>query len=169
MGNDTIDRFRSSFAAISDSDTEILILGSLPGERSLSENRYYAHPRNRFWKLILRIIESADPGNYEERLDLLLRSKIGLWDVVRSGKRKGSLDSNILEAIPNDLSGFISAHGSLKIIAFNGKKSQELYDKNFKRANHLKYLSLPSSSPANASFSFDQLFESWRRIFADRI
>lgn len=155
---------KNSFPPIADEKTEILILGSLPGEMSLELQQYYAHPRNRFWKVIAKITNSEIPENYEQKLSFLQQNRIGVWDVVQTAKRVGSLDTNILNEIPNDLESFINNHPSLKVIAFNGAKSRALFDKYFVRQSKLKYLALPSTSPANASFTFEKLCENWRKI-----
>lgn len=156
--------FKSSFVPIADKETQILILGSLPGDRSLAENEYYAHPRNRFWRIIAEITGYDFPANYKEKLEMLRQNKIGVWDVVNSAKRVGSLDTNILHEVPNDLEGFIENHPKLKTIAFNGAKSQKLFDKYFTRKATLKYLALPSTSPANAKISFEMICQKWKEI-----
>lgn len=155
---------KTSFAPIADINIKILILGTLPGEKSLEMQLYYAHPRNRFWRVIAEITSSKLPNDYSEKLELLQQNKIGVWDVVQSAKRIGSLDTNILEEVPNDLDNFIENHPNLKVIAFNGSKSNKLFDKYFTRKPELKYLSLPSTSPANATFTFERLCEKWREI-----
>lgn len=156
--------FKTSFAPIADIETRVLILGSLPGDKSLLENQYYAHPRNRFWQVMAAITKSNFPTNYQEKLNLLQQNKIGVWDVVRTAKRIGSLDTNILEEIPNELDSFILSHPNLKSIAFNGAKSQKLFDKYFTRNSALNYFSMPSTSPANAGFTVERLIENWRKI-----
>jgi hypoxanthine-DNA glycosylase len=158
------DQFKTSFAPVSNSETRILILGTLPGERSLQMAQYYAHPNNRFWRIMAALTKSAFPANYEGKLKMLLDNKIGVWDVVQAAKRVGSLDTNIVEEVPNDLERFINLHPKLEAIAFNGSKAQKLYDKYFERRQTLKYLPLPSTSPANAGFKFEGLLEKWREI-----
>ena len=158
------DQLKSSFASIADNETEILILGTLPGEKSLEMQQYYANPRNRFWRIVAEVTGSDLPNTYPEKLEMLRQNKIGVWDVVHTARRIGSLDTNILDEVPNDLEQFISTHPQLKLIAFNGAKAQKLFDKYFRRKEHLKYLPLPGTSPANASFSLERLYERWREI-----
>jgi hypoxanthine-DNA glycosylase len=153
-----------SFEPISDCSTEILILGSLPGEKSLAMHEYYAHPQNKFWRIIAAITNDETPVTYEDKLSMLITNKIGVWDVVREAKRIGSLDTNIVDEVPNNVDGFISRHKNLKVIGFNGTKSMKLFDKYFKRHEHLKYIHLPSSSPANARIKFDEICEKWREL-----
>ncbi len=154
-----------SFPPISNENCEILILGSLPGERSLEMQQYYGHAQNRFWKIISALINTEIPTNYEDKKKLLVENKIAVWDVVREAKRQGSLDTNIVGEIPNDLESFIENHKNLRIIAFNGSKSQKLFDRYFKRKPNLTYLHLPSTSPANANYNFERLINSWKTIF----
>lgn len=156
--------FKSSFDPISNAETGILILGSMPGDKSLELGEYYGHSRNRFWKMIAAITENDLPVTYSDKKELLFKSKIGLWDVVHKANRKGSLDSAIRDEEPNDLDSFIARHENLKVIGFNGAKSEALFNKYFARKSYLKYISLPSTSPANAAISFERICEIWRQI-----
>lgn len=155
---------KKSFLPISHSSIEILILGSMPGEKSLQEQEYYAHPQNRFWKMLATITNSSMPTNYEEKIKLLEVHNIGLWDVVFEAKRIGSLDSAIEDESPNDIESFIQYHPKLKTIGFNGKKSEALFKKYFKQKSHIRYLLLPSTSPANAGIGFDEVCERWKEL-----
>ena len=155
---------KSSFNPISDKNTAILILGSLPGDRSIELREYYGHPRSRFWKIISSITNSPLPISYPDKKQMLLDHRIGVWDVAHSAQRSGSLDTAIKDEVPNDVEGFIEKHEHLKIIAFNGAKTEKLYDKYFRRISGIKYLSLPSSSPANAKYDVDSLCEKWRQV-----
>jgi hypoxanthine-DNA glycosylase len=156
--------FKTSFAPISNEETLVLILGSLPGEKSLAMNEYYGHPRNRFWKIIAKFTNNNFPTTYSEKKELLLKNKIAVWDIVKQGDRKGSLDTAILNEMPNDIDVFIATHKKLKAIFFNGKKTELLYDKYLQRKEKLHYYSLPSTSPANAAFSDEKLYEHWKQI-----
>jgi hypoxanthine-DNA glycosylase len=156
--------FKSSFEPITNKEIETLILGTLPGDKSIELQEYYGHARNRFWKIISRITNRKTPENYIDKKELLANVKIAIWDVAYKAIRKGSLDTAILQEEPNDLNGFIQNHPKLKVIGFNGKKAEALHDKYFERRNGIKYYSLPSSSPANAKFSFDELSGIWEEI-----
>ncbi|MCG2614733.1 DNA-deoxyinosine glycosylase [Terrimonas sp. NA20] len=158
---------KTSFEPISNADTMILILGTLPGDKSLELAEYYGHSRNRFWKIISTITGNDLPLTYEDKKTLLLRTKIGVWDVAHQATRKGSLDSAIEGEEPNDLDGFIDRHKNLKVIGFNGMKSQALFDKYFDRKNGIKYIYLPSSSPANAGIDFDNICIHWRQLLTE--
>jgi hypoxanthine-DNA glycosylase len=158
---------KTSFDPISNPDITILILGTLPGDKSLELAEYYGHSRNRFWKIISTITGNDLPLTYTDKKALLLKTKIGVWDVAQKADRKGSLDSAIEREEPNDLDDFIARHKNLKVIGFNGKKSQLLFDKYFKREKGLKYISLPSSSPANAGIDFDNICRMWRQLLVN--
>lgn len=155
---------KESFGPLADGDTEILILGSMPGERSLAAGEYYGHPQNRFWKVVAALVGEEAPIEYDDKKAMLLRSGIGLWDVARRARRRGSLDSDIRDVEPNDIAGFIAAHRRLRLIAFNGKTPEALHDRFFRRVAGIEYVSLPSTSPANAAFSLERLLEKWRKI-----
>jgi TDG/mug DNA glycosylase family protein len=131
-------------------DTRVLILGSLPGERSLAERRYYAHPLNRFWHLVGPLI-GVDLVSlpYEERLAALLQRGIGLWDTVASALRAGSLDAAIREHQPNELVKLTASLPELRAVAFNGAKSAAIGSR-LLAGSAFALVPLPSSSPANA-------------------
>ena len=155
---------KKSFDPISNADTTILVLGTMPGDKSLELGEYYGHSRNRFWKIISTITNNDLPLSYSDKKELLLKSEIGIWDVAHKANRKGSLDSAIEDEEPNDLDNFIAKHKKLKVICFNGTKSETLFDKYFDRKSGLKYISLPSTSPANTGIDFDNICKLWRQI-----
>jgi hypoxanthine-DNA glycosylase len=158
--------FKRCFAPVVDADTRVLILGSLPGEMSLAHGQYYAHPQNRFWKLVgdtigLPLVEL----DYAARLQALLQHRIGLWDVVAEARRVGSLDSRIRDHASNDLLALVDTLPNLTTIAFNGATAEKIGVKALgQRANHYRLLRLPSSSPAHASMSYAQKLAVWREI-----
>ena len=159
-----ISDYKNSFGPISNSETSVLILGTMPGDKSIELNEYYGHSRNRFWKIIATITNNVLPLTYKEKNALLFKTKIGIWDVVYKAIRKGSLDSAIEDERPNDLTDFIFKHKNLKVIGFNGAKSEALFDKYFTRKNEIRYVSLPSTSPANAGIDFNNICKAWRQI-----
>lgn len=138
---------KSSFPPVADDRTRVLILGSLPGERSLAERRYYAHPQNQFWALVGGAI-GADlaPLSYGDRLDALRQAGIGLWDVVATARRTGSSDAAIRDLAANDLAGLVERLPRLKAVAFNGAKSLAIGRPQL-QGRPLALLALPSSSP----------------------
>lgn len=155
---------KSSFPPVVAPDTRVLILGSLPGERSLAEQRYYAHPRNLFWRLAGEVIGvELDRLPYEARLEALLSAGIGLWDTVDSAKRRGSLDAAIREAQHNPLAELVASLPGLRAVAFNGAASAKIGIPALEGSG-LVLLPLPSSSPANASTPFAEKLRLWRAI-----
>lgn len=155
---------KTSFDPISNADTTILILGTMPGDKSIELGEYYGHSRNKFWKIISTITNSELPQSYADKKALLLKTRIGIWDVAHKANRKGSLDSAIKDEEPNDLTGFIEKHKNLKVIGFNGTKSETLHDKYFKRKSGVKYILLPSTSPANTGINFESICNKWSQI-----
>ena len=155
---------KTSFAPISNVETRILILGTMPGDKSLLQNEYYANSRNYFWKIIATLTNSILPVTYQDKIHLLLTNYIGIWDVAHTANRKGSLDLAIENEQPNDLDTFISKLRNLKVIGFNGTKSEALYDKYFTRKLGIKYITLPSTSSANTSVSFENMCKAWKHI-----
>ena len=153
------------FAPIERADARILILGSLPGRRSLAEGEYYAHPQNAFWRIMAEILGIR--GAYEERAAQLIANHIALWDVLASSVRPGSMDADIsLErARANDFSTFFAGHPGLRTIAFNGKKAEQLFTRLAADAitdNSLRLIGLPSTSPAYAAMPFSGKLAAWR-------
>ena len=154
-----------SFSPLIYKDAEILILGSLPGKKSIELKEYYGHPCNRMWKILSTITDSSLPTDYDSKKTFLQKNKIGLWDVASSAERKGSLDSNIKKEIPNDVDSLLQDFPSIKVIGFNGKKSKSMYSKFFILNESIKYVSLPSSSPANMAVSFNDICNRWSEMF----
>ncbi|HWR24167.1 MAG TPA: DNA-deoxyinosine glycosylase [Feifaniaceae bacterium] len=128
-------------------DAKLLILGSMPGVRSLEAGQYYAHPRNDFWPLLFAVLRENDPVSYDARIAALLKNKIALWDVIYECEREGSLDKNIKAAVPNDIRGFLKKHPSIKTVCFNGTAARRTYFAHFEAQEDISYLLLPSSSP----------------------
>jgi hypoxanthine-DNA glycosylase len=146
----------------------MLVLGSFPGATSLARQQYYAHPQNAFWKILQAIWPSSpyriSANSYENRIKWLLDKGIGLWDVYGSCEREGSLDSAIQLPQVNDLAHLQRGCPDLRLIAHNGGES-------FRHAKHTRALGLPvyrlpSSSPANASWSFERKLAAWREVVA---
>jgi TDG/mug DNA glycosylase family protein len=137
----------------------------MPSVKSLAAAQYYAHPQNRFWPLIARLChEAAAPDSYAARLSLLKDNGFALWDVLKLCRRQGSLDSAITDEEPNDVSRLLSDYPAIKTVAFNGTKAYASFKKHFPQIladNSYRFVRLPSTSPANASWRFDALFKDW--------
>ena len=147
-----------------DRNARLLILGSFPGVASLCAQQYYGHPRNQFWPL-LSAIWRVDLGalTYRARLAELRRRGLGLWDVYASCRREGSLDQAIEAAELNDLASLRRRAPRLQLVAHNGGESARAM--RHIRALGLSVQRLPSSSPANASWSFERKLQAWREAF----
>ena len=155
---------KASFPPVVAADTRILVLGSLPGEQSLAAQRYYAHPQNRFWHLIGRVIgRELEPLDYEARLAAILTAKIGLWDTVASARRAGSLDAAIREAEHNPLAELAASLPELRAVGFNGKTSAGI---GMPQLAHtaLALIPLPSSSPAHAAMPLGEKEKLWAAL-----
>jgi TDG/mug DNA glycosylase family protein len=155
---------RTGLPAVVDGRTRVLVLGSLPGERSLAMAQYYAHPQNQFWRLI-RAVTGADltGAPYEQRLARLLEAGVGLWDVIGSATRRGSLDAAIRDAAPNALADFAAGLPALRAIGFNGGKAAALGRQQLGETPGLALIDLPSSSPAH-TVPFDAKRARWMHL-----
>ncbi|HEY9253199.1 MAG TPA: DNA-deoxyinosine glycosylase [Stenotrophomonas sp.] len=152
------------------SDCRVLVLGSMPGVASLRATQYYAHPRNRFWPLMSRLLAVDGPG-YDERVAQLQAAGIGLWDVVGQCARVGSLDAAIERdsVVPNPLPECLAELGQLRVVACNGAEAHRLWQRWVaprlpRGAQAIPLLALPSTSPANAAFSLERLAGEWQRL-----
>lgn len=153
----------SNLPPVLDAGTRVLILGSFPGVASLQVAQYYAHPRNQFWRLVGSVLgEDLVELSYPARLERLRVHGLGLWDVIGSCARRGSLDSAIRDAQVNDFSQLRTLAPALGRVCFNGQASGR-HAAGFEAAGY-QVLLLPSSSPAHASLSFEQKLAVWRRI-----
>ncbi len=138
---------KSSFPPVAAAEARVLILGSLPGERSLAERRYYAHPQNQFWRLLSPIVgRDLMALDYQARLDAVQLKRIALWDVVATARRTGSSDATIRDAAANNLPALLDALPRLRAIAFNGGKALAI-GRPLVAGRDLTILALPSSSP----------------------
>lgn len=153
----------SSFPPIIDIHSEILILGSIPGVKSLEKQQYYAHPQNKFWKIIFELLQEDFTDDYSERIEVIRKHHIALWDVIDSCERKGSLDSEIKNEEANQIEELLESYPNIKAIFCNGGKSyrslQKMLDKNYK----IPVFLLPSTSPLH-TISFEKKLEEWRKI-----
>ena len=143
---------KSGFSPISDKNTEVLILGSLPSDISIRTGEYYANPQNQFWRIIYAIFNYGTPlYQYQDKTNLLLKNKIGLWDVLTEADRKGSLDSNIQSEVLNDFSGLFKDYPKIRKLAFNGDKGFRFYLRTKAGLPQKELVLLTSSSSANTS------------------
>ena len=154
----------ASFAPHVAPDTQLLILGSLPGARSLAEQQYYAHPTNQFWRLVGDVIDQPLAKlDYGDRLAALQGARIGLWDVIRSAERRTSSDSLIREVEAHDLPALVATLPDLRMIAFNGGTASTIGQRQLPDPGDMTLIDLPSSSAAN-TIGFDVKAAQWRAL-----
>ena len=154
----------SSFPPIIDKESKILILGSIPGVKSLEMQQYYAHPQNKFWKIICEIFNEEFTTDYTERIKILEKYHVALWDVIDTCERKGSLDSEILNEEANKIGELLHNYPNIKAIFCNGQKSYKNLQKILLKEFHLPIIALPSTSPAHASLKYEEKLLSWQKI-----
>lgn len=142
-------------------DSKILILGSFPSVKSREQMFFYGHVQNRFWKVISSVFECPVPETIEDKKKLLLENNIALWDVIASCEITGSSDSSIRNVKPNDIS-LILENADIKQIFVNGKTAEKYFNKYIKKQINRNAVCLPSTSPANASWSFERLVQEWK-------
>lgn len=146
--------------------TRLVVLGSFPGTASLQAQQYYAHPRNQFWPILSTLCGlDLRALAYEQRLSRLLERGLGLWDVYASCQRKGSLDSAIQAPVCNDWAVLRRLAPALQAVAHNGGESARAMRHTL--ALGCRVHRLPSTSPANASWSFERKLAAWRAVFTE--
>jgi hypoxanthine-DNA glycosylase len=158
-----------SFKPIVNIDAEILILGTMPGCASLNAGQYYAHKQNTFWRIISELLKLDVSSFYEVKVQAVKSARIAVWDVLQSCKRKGSLDSMIDpdSLIPNDFYTFFQHHRKITHIFFNGAKAESYFLRHAMPSiekSDFTFSRLPSTSPANASMSYEHKLNAWRVI-----
>lgn len=157
-------RVTHTLEPIYDKDARVLILGTFPSVKSREGKFYYHHPQNRFWKVISILTASEEPDTVPEKKELLLKNQIAVWDVIKSCDIEGSSDSSIKNVVPNDIKQIVDK-SQIRAIFANGNKAFTLYNKYCLKSTGCKIIKLPSTSPANASYSLERLVESWRAAF----
>lgn len=157
---------KNSFKPIIDDNSQILILGSLPSDKSIEKNEYYGNKTNQFWSIVSICFDGKkiNFNNYEEKISYLHKHHIALWDIYSRANRKGSLDSNIKNGKLNDIIGLLELYPNITKIVTNGRASQKGLEKYFKINNFsFLYEYVPSSSSLNASFSLEEKINMWKR------
>lgn len=154
------------FGPVYDENSRILILGSFPSVKSREEGFFYGHPRNRFWPLIAALAGEAVPETITEKRSLLLRNRIALWDSIESCEISASSDSSIRNITPVEISRITDACDIQRILC-NGAVSFKYYNRYLKKITGMEAVKLPSTSPANAAWSFERLLDEWGAATAD--
>lgn len=154
---------RHPFDPVCDASSRILILGTMPSELSRQNRFYYGHPQNRFWPLLARLFRERIPQSIEEKTALILRHQLALWDVLQQCRIQGSADSTIQEAVANPIDQLLK-RCPIKAIFTNGQTAGTLYRRHIEPITQTPAAILPSTSPANACFSLDDLAAQWNVI-----
>ncbi len=156
-------RLNHEFGPVFDENSRILILGSFPSVKSREQQFYYGHPQNRFWKVLAALKSEAVPETTQEKKAFLLRNGIAVWDVIEQCDIIGSSDSSIRSVVPVDLPWLLE-QTQIERIYVNGGKAYELYQKYLLPVTGRNCVRLPSTSPANASYSPDRLIREWSAL-----
>ena len=157
------ERITHAFDPVFDSESRILVLGTMPSPKSRELGFYYSHPRNRFWPVLAEIFGEEIPKTPEEKRDFCLRHKIALWDVLKECEIEGASDSSIKNAVPNDISIILNS-ADIKAVFATGTTAAKLYKKFIEPETKIPAIALPSTSPANAKVKFEELREEYRKI-----
>lgn len=159
------------FPPITAADARVLVLGSMPSTRSLAKSEYYGHPRNAFWPLMGRLFGAGPELPYPERKRILCARGVAVWDVLRECHREGSLDTAIRgdSEAANDFAAFFRAHRQIRTVFFNGQKAETAFRRHVLATitglgRVLRYVRLPSTSPAHAGRSFEEKLAAWRVV-----
>ena len=146
-----------------DENSKVLILGSFPSQKSRKQMFFYGHKQNRFWKVLSVVLGCSTPETVDEKRQMLLEHNIALWDVIASCDIIRSSDSSIRNVVPNDLNEILLA-ADIKSIYVNGKTAERFYKKYIRDKICKDAVCLPSTSPANASWSIERLVDAWKVI-----
>ncbi len=144
-------------------DSQILILGSFPSVKSREQLFFYGHPQNRFWRVLAAVFSDDVPNTIPEKRAFLEKHRVALWDSIARCTIEGSSDSSIRDVVPNDLSVLLNA-APIRTIFCNGKSSFDCYARYIRPVLSRDAVLLPSTSPANASWTLDRLVEAWSLI-----
>lgn len=159
----TYQHVEHTFEPVHNDQSQVLILGTFPSVKSREQQFFYGHPQNRFWKVLAALTDEAVPTTVPEKKQLLLSHHIAVWDVIQSCDIIGSSDSSIRNVVPCDINRILK-HAPVKVIYGNGAKACELYDRYLLPVTGRNICRLPSTSPANAAWSFERLLEAWKVI-----
>ncbi|MEC5423781.1 DNA-deoxyinosine glycosylase [Virgibacillus sp. C22-A2] len=157
-----------SLAPVLPNAPRVLILGSIPGALSLEKQEYYGNPRNHFWGILFALFNQESLASYQDKIAFVKDRRIALWDSIGTCYREGSLDANITEEVPNDIVRLVHDYPTIKLIACNGGKSYQTFNKNFALGDlgDVKVLKLPSTSPIPGRYTktFDGKVEEWKQL-----
>ena len=153
----------TSFPPVVDKNSKILILGSMPGAKSLQMQQYYAFPQNQFWRIMFSLFDEGFSDDYEVRINFLKQNGVALWDVIESCERKGSTDTEIKAEIDNNIPDLIKNHPGIQAIFCNGQKAYKNLVKILGKEFRIPIIVLPSTSPLH-TVKFEEKLLSWEQI-----
>ncbi len=156
-------RLVQSFDPIIDAQCRVLILGTIPSPKSREVHMNYGNPRNRFWPVMARLFDEPIPTSNDEKITLMLRHHIALWDVLKSCDIVGARDASIANPVPNDISRVLSM-APIHTVFCTGSTAARLYKKLCESSCGLSAITLPSTSPANARWSLDELVKAYKPV-----
>ncbi len=153
------------FKPVVDRSSRVLILGTMPGPMALRRQQYYGFPGNHFWPILQTLLGASDrPFSYPEKIRLLKKNRIGLWDVIASCRRVGASDSAITHVTPNRIPELLKKYPNIRTIFVNGKTAERLFRLHFGGKVRLPVYALPSTSPAHAAMGFKEKLRRWRTL-----
>ena len=152
------------FAPIADKRSKVVVLGTMPGPEALRRKQYYGFPGNQFWGIISEVLGEAKPESYRERVRMLRRHRVALWDTLKACVRPGALDSAIRDPRPTDVPGLVKRFPGIRRVFLNGGGAEAYYKRFFASKVSLPVRRLPSTSPAYASSSRRQKLGRWRAV-----
>lgn len=157
------ERIIHAFSPVFDSESRILVLGTMPSPKSRELGFYYSHPRNRFWPVLAKLFGEEVPKTPEKKANFALEHKIALWDILKECDIEGASDSSIKNAVPNDIS-VILKNADIKAVFTTGATAAKLYKKFIEPETKISAIALPSTSPANAKIKFEELVEEYKIV-----
>lgn len=162
-----IETTKYAFAPLINQDSEVLILGTLPGEDSLRFQEYYGHKRNQFWRIIGELFgHPLVELDYAERCSQLLSYRLALWDTLKAAKRQGSLDSNIREPVYNDIPYLLRQYPNIHTVCFNGKQAGKFFQQHIPSISpSIMLYTLPSTSPAY-TLAYAVKLQQWQAVLS---
>ncbi len=158
-------RLLRSFSPVADRRSRVLILGTMPGPEALRRREYYGFLGNHFWPIIQALFGAGGrPLSYPEKVRLVRKNGIALWDTIGSCEREGASDGAIRSVTPNDIPGLLKKYPDIRLIVLNGKLAEKLYRKHSAANVNRPTLTMPSTSPAHAAMSFSEKLKRWQAI-----
>lgn len=152
-----------SFPPISNANSKVLILGTMPGKRSLAMSQYYAHGGNHFWKILFELFEHPFSKSYDDRVKLAIDNGVAIWDVLMACERVSSADADIVKEVPNDFDKFFRSQPNIRAVFFNGKNA-EAYFNRYGILSPVPTYTLPSTSPGNGWYNYEQKRDAFQKI-----